>query len=125
LTHDSRLRRLSFAKRQQSRLFQVAAWVGIVAGIVFIVAVVFGTGFFLGARSDGGYHHRGHGDRPGIMMFDRGGPPMGPGRGMMPPFGPGGPFGEGPFGQGPDGQGGPGVRQAPPDRPETTAPARP
>jgi hypothetical protein len=111
------------APRRHSRVVQAAAWVGIVAGVVFIVAVVFGTGFVLGKNSGPGHHHRGH-DRPEIMMFHRGGPPpmmpgMGPGH-MRPGggmFGPGGaPIERGEF-RGP---------QAP-DRSETptTAPARP
>ncbi|MDV3123981.1 hypothetical protein M1247_03560 [Mycobacterium sp. 21AC1] len=105
-------------ERRQSRLTQAAALVGIVAGIVFIVAVVFGTGFMLGAHS-GGHHHGGGGhDRHGMMMFHRGGPPpMGPGQRMFPPpgqFGPGGPFG----------QGGPGGSERQ-ETPPTMAPARP
>ncbi|HET6731836.1 MAG TPA: hypothetical protein VFH65_04060, partial [Mycobacterium sp.] len=36
---------------KQNRLNQVAAWVGIVAGSVFVVAVIFGTGFALGKHS--------------------------------------------------------------------------
>lgn len=116
------------AENRPSRLMQVLAWVGIVSGIVFITAVVFGTGFFLGAHSGGDGHHRGGHDRGGMLMFHRGGPPMGPGHGMMPPFGPGGPgaFGPGGPGWGPDGPDGPGSR---PERPETpsapTPPARP
>ncbi|MCP9271131.1 hypothetical protein NM203_02895 [Mycolicibacterium sp. CAU 1645] len=58
----------------------VAAWVGIVAGVVFIVAVVFFSGFFIGRSSSGsfrvGYH------QPGMMM---GPSQMGPGQ-----MGPGG-----------------------------------
>ena len=48
----------------QSRLTQVAAWVGIVAGSVFIVAVIFGTGFMVGKHSgDRGF------DRHEAVMF--------------------------------------------------------
>jgi hypothetical protein len=101
---------------RHSRLTAVAAWVGIVAGVVFIVAVVFFSGFVLGAH--GGGHHRGggHGDRDHGFMMHRGGPPpMFP---MMPrgefdrptPFGPGGPNFEAP---------------SPPNAPSTTAPSRP
>ncbi|MBU8807883.1 hypothetical protein [Mycolicibacterium goodii] len=107
---------VAVAPRQHSRVVQAAAWVGIVAGVVFIVAVVFGTGFVLGKNSGPGHHHRGH-DRPEIMMFHRGGPPP-----MMPgQFGPGGPGGQ--FGPGDRGDfRGPSA----PERPETpTAPARP
>ena len=100
-----------------NRLNQILAWVGIVAGVVFIVAVIFFSGFFLGAHSGGhrGWHHGG-GHR-GDAMMHRGGPPMfpmGP-RGEferpMPPFGPGGPNFEFPSQQ--------------PGAPSTTAPARP
>jgi hypothetical protein len=79
----------------------VAAWVGIVAGVIFIVAVVFFSGFFLGAHSGGGHVGWGHGHRHHGSMMHRGGPPMfpmgprgdfdRPGPGMQPPFGPGGP----------------------------------
>jgi hypothetical protein len=34
-----------------SLLSQVLAWVGIVAGVVFIVAVIFFSGFFLGGHA--------------------------------------------------------------------------
>ena len=45
---------------RNTRLYQVLAWVGIVAGILFIVAVVFFCGFFA-ARAAGGYGwHRGY-----------------------------------------------------------------
>jgi hypothetical protein len=93
----------------------VAAWVGIVAGVVFIVAVVFFSGFVLGARSGGGHHgwgHHGGGGEFG-MMFQQGPGPMfhrhwNPGGGVG-PDGPGGPFGPGgPGGAGPGGPGGPG-----------------
>jgi hypothetical protein len=85
---------------RRSRLTAVAAWVGIVAGVVFIVAVIFFSGFFLGAHSGG---HRGwhHGDRNRDFAIIHQGPPMfpmgprgefdRPGPGMQPPFGPGGP----------------------------------
>src|SRR6187200_1470076 len=46
---------------RHSRLTAVAAWVGIVAGVVFIVAVIFFSGFFLGAHSGGGHVGWGHG----------------------------------------------------------------
>ena len=67
-------------------------WVAIVAGVVFIVAVVFFSGFFVG-RSSSGYFgdnddHDGAG-RHGMMFPGQTGPygPMGPG--MMGPWGPG------------------------------------
>ena len=85
-----------------SRLFQALAWVGITAGVVFIVAVVFFSGFFIGKHSGPGYGHlRGPG---GMHMLHRGGPPpMGPtgewpgrmGPGQMGPGGPAGPGGPG------------------------------
>jgi hypothetical protein len=105
--------------RRRGRLNTVAAWVGIVAGVVFIVAVVFFSGFFLGAHSGG---HRGwhHGDRDREFGVMHKGPPMmfpmGPPRGEFerpfPPFGPGGPNSQGPQG--------PGSQQ--PSAPTTTAP---
>ena len=84
-------------RRQSSRLFQALAWVGIAAGSVFIVAVVFFSGFFIGKHSGPGFDHlRGPG---GVHMLHRGGPPpLGPpgewpGPGRMGPgqMGPGGP----------------------------------
>lgn len=75
--------------RRHTRLNQVAAWVAIVAGLVFIVGAVFFSGYFLG-RHSGGYH--GWGCHRGMEMGQRGGPmmPMGPGPGMMGPgMGPG------------------------------------
>jgi hypothetical protein len=93
---------------RRSRLSLVAAWVGIVAGVVFVVAVIFFSGFILGAHS-GGHHggHRGGGDRD-FAIIHRGGPPP------MFPMGPGGP-------------GGGFERQGPPQpqAPSSTAPARP
>ena len=69
-----------------SRLAQVALWVAIVAGLVFIVSAVFFSGFVVGKHS-GGYgrfHHDG-----GTMMYHKG--KMMPG--MMPGMmGPGGPM---------------------------------
>jgi hypothetical protein len=45
-------------RRQPSRLNQALAWVGIVAGGLFIVAAVFFAGFFLSWSSAGrGEHH--------------------------------------------------------------------
>lgn len=64
-----------------NRLYQTAAWVAIVAGILFIVGAVFLTGFTLGRHSgNGGWGHH--------ARIDRMGPPMGPGvmgPGMMGP----------------------------------------
>ena len=65
------------AWERPSRLNQAAVWVGIIAGVVFIVAVVFFSGFFIGKHS-GGYFDRDHrGD--GYGMYHGGGP-MGPRR---------------------------------------------
>jgi hypothetical protein len=106
-------------RHRHSRLSAVAAWVGIVAGVVFIVAVIFFSGFILGAHSGGhrgGWHHGG--GHHGSAMMHRGGPPMlfpmGPGGQFERPvpFGPGGPNFQGPSPQQPSG-------------PSTTAPPRP
>lgn len=75
-----------------SRLFQVLAWVGIVAGVVFVVAVVFFSGLVVG-WSSGGSWHRAHGgyswqNGQGGPMMGYGGM-MGPGVGSW-PAGPGG-----------------------------------
>lgn len=80
-----------------SRLGQAAAWVGIIAGVVFIVAVILFSGFFLGLSSGGPYSwHRGSnvGRDVSCPMMGSGGM-MGPGGGMMGPggMGPGGPTG--------------------------------
>ena len=105
-------------ERRRARLTAVAAWVGIVAGVVFIVAVIFFSGFVLGAHSGGGHRggHHGGGDREFGEMH-RGGPPMFP-------MGPMGPGPRGGFER--QGPGGPGVQPPEPSQPPTTsAPARP
>lgn len=87
--------------REQSRLTQIAAWVGIVAGVVFVVAVIFFSGFVLGAHAGKGHggHHRGG---PEVTMHRDGPPPgfhgpmMRPGPGFVFPGGPGGPGMQGP-----------------------------
>jgi hypothetical protein len=87
----------------------VLAWTGIVAAAVFVVAVVFFSGFFIG-RSTGdfggnrGYHHGTAG--PGMM-----------GPGMMGPYGPWSPGQMGPYGPW-----GPGQPQAPTTTPTTPRP---
>ncbi|CAM3491278.1 hypothetical protein MYFR107205_13475 [Mycolicibacterium frederiksbergense] len=110
---------------RRNRVTQVAAWVGIVAGVTFVVAVIFFSGFILGKSSDGGGHHRGGPDRES-GMFHRGGPPMGPPHIFFPggPGGPGGPGAQGGPGFGPGFQGpqqgqgpGPGNAPATPPRP--------
>ena len=60
--------------RRPSRVVQAAAWVGIIAGTVFIIAVIFFSGFVLGKHSGDGGHRGGH-PRHHEMMF-REGPPM-------------------------------------------------
>ena len=75
-----------------SGLNQALAWVGIVAGVVFIVAVIFFSGFVLGTAS--GHHYGGH---HGYYQNGQMGPgQIGPG-GMMGPgqMGPGGTMGPG------------------------------
>lgn len=120
-------------------LYVAAAWVVIVAGIVFILATVFFAGaMVVGFNYDCRHHHG--------MMFRPGGPggPGGPwngpwgygpgGPGMAPPFGPGGPGapppGFGPAGPGgpppefgPGGPGGPPPGYGPGQSPTTSAPA--
>jgi hypothetical protein len=100
---------------RRSRLTAAAAWVGIVAGVVFIVAVIFFSGFMLGAHGGG---HRGPGGHKGdrdFAVFHRGPPPMFP-------MGPRGEF-ERPFGPGGPGFQPPEAQQ--PGAPSTTAPSRP
>jgi hypothetical protein len=68
----------------RSRLGQAAVWVGIVAGVVFIVGAVFFSGFFLGARLE-------HRSGPQVMrceMGGSGGGMGGMGPGGMEPMGP-------------------------------------
>src|SRR5436190_15313580 len=97
---------------RRNRVTTVAAWVGIVAGVVFIVAVVFFSGFFLGAHSGGHRGHHGDGDRE-FGIIHKGPPPMfpmGPPRGEFErpfPMGPGGPNFQGPQAPGPQQPGGP------------------
>ncbi len=84
---------------RNNRLYRALAWVGIVAGILFIVAVVFFSGFFA-ARASGGYGwHRG--SQSGQMQMQPGGT-MGGGCPMMQMQ----PGGMGGIGQGGMGQGG-------------------
>jgi len=64
-----------------SRLSRAAAAVGIVAGVVFIVGVVFFSGFFLGSRLE-------HRSGPQVMRCEMGG--SGEGKGGMGGMGPGG-----------------------------------
>ena len=104
--------------RESSRLTKAAAWVGIAAGSVFIVAVIFGAGFVIGKNVGDSPHHR-HGGGPEMMV--RPGPPM--------PMGPHSGFERGPGFSGPFGQGGPMVDSprppGVPSGPATSAPPRP
>lgn len=103
---------------RHSRLNTVLAWVGIVAGIVFIVAVVFFSGFVLGRHAGGGHggghHHHWNGSSQ-HGGWGRHGGAGGPGAGG-PGGGPGGP------GQYGGGAGGPGAGGSPSP---TTSPSTP
>ena len=77
------------SRERPSRLSLAAAAVGIVAGVVFIVAVVFYSGFFLGSRSA-------HQSGPQVMRCEMGG--SGEGKGGVGPGGGMGPGGMGPMG---------------------------
>lgn len=104
-----------------ARLYQAAAWVVIVAGTVFVLAVVFFAGAELTGKGPQCRHHH--------QMFapDAPGGPDGP-----PPYVvfPGGPFppGSGPWGpgmgpgMGPGGHGGHGGPDGPPPPPPTYTP---
>lgn len=91
------------AAAKPNRLYQAAAWVAIVAGSLFIVAVIFCTGLALGGHSGGGHFNR-HGEHSmmdreggpsGCPMMQRGHGMMPGGPGMMPGMMPGGPGGPG------------------------------
>jgi hypothetical protein len=62
-----------------ARVFQAAAWVAIVAGTVFVIAVIFFTGFMLGKSS--GHHHGHHHKHHSMVHPHRFGGPGGPGGG--------------------------------------------
>jgi hypothetical protein len=65
---------------------RLLAWIGIIAGVVFVVAVIFFSGFFLGSSSDSHYGwHRGYyGDRDSSCPMMGHGGMMGPGGPMAP-----------------------------------------
>ena len=94
-------------RERPSRLTQVAAVVGIIAGVVFIVGAVFFSGFFLGSEWE---HHSG----PHVMRCEMGGSGGGMGGmgGMM------GPGGMGPMGPGQS----PSSTSATPPAPSTPGP---
>lgn len=93
-------------------------WVGITAGVVFVVAVIFCAGLLVGRNIDDGprYHQRGSGvvGYPGPAMF---------------PMGPHGGFDRGPGSEGPFGLGGPMIdvprQPGGPGASTTAAPPRP
>jgi hypothetical protein len=90
-------------ERRPARVYQILAWVGITAGVLFIVAVIFFFGVFFGRASDG--HHGWHRGYQGAQMGPGGSTgdcPMMRHGGMM------GPGGMGPGGMGPGGMVGPG-----------------
>ena len=108
---------------RNTRLYQVLAWVGIVAGILFIVAAVFFSGFLAGRTTDGYGWHRGAQMQPGggtgggcpMMQMQpggmgQGGMPGGMGQGGMGP-------GMMPGGMGPGGMRGPTPSSTPPMSP--------
>lgn len=69
-----------------SRLNQALAWVGIVAGGVFIVAAIFFSGFFLswGIGDGSWHHHMGPGSMAGCNHMKSGEPMMKPDEHMKP-----------------------------------------
>ena len=107
--------------RGNNRLYRALAWVGIVAGILFIIAVVFFSGFFAARASGGDGWHRGWQSgqmQPGGMMGG-GCPMMQMQPGMMGP----GMMGPGMMGPGmmPGGMG-PGSMRGPTSSPTTPTP---
>ena len=107
---------------RSSRVYQVLAWVGIVAGIVFIVAAIFFSGFLAARVAGGSGWHRG--DQNSQM---RPGGPMGGGCPMMQMQGGGmGPGGMGPGGMGSGGMSpggmGPGGNETRPPAPTSSMP---
>lgn len=78
------------APRRPDRLYRVAAWVGIAAGTLVILVVVFGSGFFLG-RQFGPMPHHGQFQFDGQSQFERG-PQRGVDGSQMKPQGPFGQF---------------------------------
>lgn len=75
-----------------SRVYQAAAWVVIVAGVVFVTSMIFFTGAYVSGGGWYGHHHRG-----GCMMGESPSP-MGRGPNSGPESvgpGPGGPAGTG------------------------------
>lgn len=111
---------------KQSRLYQAAAWVVIVAGTVFVLAVVFFAGAEVSGHGPRYRHHHGvfAPDMPGgpdgpppYVVFPGG--PFPPGSG---PSGPWGPWGPGMGPGGPGAHGGHGGPEEPPPPPPTYTP---
>ncbi|WP_241566776.1 hypothetical protein [Mycolicibacterium elephantis] len=77
------------AVTEHRALNHVLVWTGIAAAAVFIVAVVFFSGFYLGRSTDGlsGNHHWNHMSGPGMMGPGMMGPGMGPQHCQMAPTG--------------------------------------
>lgn len=120
---DERVERPIVVESKPNRLFQVAAWVAIVAGSLFIVAVVFFSGFILGRQSGGGHFDR-HGEH-GMMMDRQGGPPWEKMQHRHGDFGwPGGPGGPGGPGMMWPGGPQPGPGNNGPGQPPQTPPTR-
>lgn len=70
---------------RRDKSHSLLVWVGIVAGVVFIIAVVFFSGFFIGRASSGNF--RGGYHQPGMMGPSQTGPYGQWGPGMMGPGG--------------------------------------
>lgn len=77
-TTDAEQRQYDDRSGRPGWLDQLLTWVGIIAGVVFIVSLIFFSGFFLGRATHGPYGGR----DGGCSMMDSGGR-MGPG-GMGP-----------------------------------------
>ena len=115
-TPESTSERIAVAGQRRG-VNHALAWSGIAAAAVFIVAVVFFSGFFIGRATDGFGGNRGNCQgTPGMMGPGMMGPGM-MGPGMM------GPQGSWPPGNmGPSGPGGPGQSQPPTTTPTTPRP---
>src|ERR1700722_6219235 len=119
------------AATQHSRLYRAAAWVVIVAGILFVLSVVFFAGVKFSEHGQP-YRHHHHGmfgpDGP-VGPAGPDGPPwvVFPGGPFPPGSGPGGPPWGGPWGPGmgpggPGGHGGAGGPEDPPSPPPSFPP---
>jgi hypothetical protein len=95
------------------KVFQFAAWVAIVAGIVFIVSVIFFSGYALGKHSGHGGFHHGHKHHAMMGHPHRFGGPGGPGGFGGPGGPPGAPGALPPGAPAPAAPGAPGPSQIP------------